>query len=336
MEIKDLKKELLNVWSVETCSPGLKNNWSKDNPSQGQCAITSLIVNDLYGGKIMRCMTSSGSHYYNLINDKIIDLTVEQFLGEIPKYESGEERTREYLLSNEDTKSRYLMLKDRLDNKSKITEKKIRSAIKFYLLATSLKYKIRSAWDKKHWPINYDRLESVAEHVYGTCILALSLDSQFNLNLDINKVLTMLTLHEIGEVLIGDITPFDKVTEEEKAKIEHKAMLEILGDLDKKEEYFNLLLEFDEKKTKEAKFAFLCDKMEFDLQFKVYQDKGFHNDLNNQEGNIVFNSSKIQKYLENGASTPFDICYEYDKDKFKDDEIFEKTLKYIKDNNINI
>ena len=55
-------------------------------------------------------MTSTGSHYYNIIDDKIIDLTVEQFLGEIPRYEESSERTREYLLSNDDTKKRYLQL----------------------------------------------------------------------------------------------------------------------------------------------------------------------------------------------------------------------------------
>ena len=102
-------------------------------------------------------------------------------------------------------------------------EDKIKNAMEFYLLATKLKYKIRTGWDKNHWNINSDRLESV-------------------INIDINKVLKMLTLHEIGEVLIGDITPFDNVTEEEKERIEHKAMLDVLGDLDKKDEYYNLLL----------------------------------------------------------------------------------------------
>ena len=110
MEIKELKQLLYYSWEKETCSPGLKNEWNKENPSLGQCAITSLIVNDFFGGKIMRCMASSGSHYYNSIEDELIDLTVEQFLGEIPNYDNGEERTREYLLSNEDTKNRYKQL----------------------------------------------------------------------------------------------------------------------------------------------------------------------------------------------------------------------------------
>lgn len=110
MNIEKIKEFLLYKWSKETCSPSLKDEWSENNPSLGQCAITALIINDFFGGKIMRCMASSGSHYYNLIDGNIIDLTVEQFLGETPQYELGEERTREYLLSNKDTKNRYYLL----------------------------------------------------------------------------------------------------------------------------------------------------------------------------------------------------------------------------------
>ena len=114
MDITQLKQLLVLSWSYETCSPGLKSMWTKDNPYLGQCAITSLIVNDLFGGKIMRCMTSTGSHYYNLINDTIVDLTREQFVDEIPQYEDASERTREYLLSNTDTRERYLLLRTNL------------------------------------------------------------------------------------------------------------------------------------------------------------------------------------------------------------------------------
>ncbi len=114
MEIEKLKQLLTLSWKKDTCSPGLRDKWNEENPSLGQCAITSLIVNDLFGGKIMRCMASSGSHYYNMIDDELVDLTVEQFLGEVPKYENGEERTREYLLGNEDTKNRYMLLNKNL------------------------------------------------------------------------------------------------------------------------------------------------------------------------------------------------------------------------------
>ena len=51
-------------------------------------------------------------------------------------------------------------------------EEKLKNSMRFYMLATQLKYKIRSGWDKSHWNVSKDRLESIAEHVYGTCILA--------------------------------------------------------------------------------------------------------------------------------------------------------------------
>ena len=111
--VEELKNILSKSWSKDTCSPSLKDDWTNENSALGQCAVTALIVNDFMGGKIMRCMCETGSHYYNLINNEIIDLTSSQF-NEIPDYSTGEERTREYLLSNIDTKNRYLILLQRV------------------------------------------------------------------------------------------------------------------------------------------------------------------------------------------------------------------------------
>ena len=83
-------------------------------------------------------------------------------------------------------------------------EQKIKNLLKFYLLATELKDKIRSGW--KVWNIDRERVESVAEHIYGTCILVISIDSQFDLDIDLYKVITMLVLHEIEEIKIGDLS----------------------------------------------------------------------------------------------------------------------------------
>lgn len=111
-------------------------------------------------------------------------------------------------------------------------ENKIKNLLQFYLLAIELKDKIRSGW--KVWNIDRQRVESVAEHIYGTCILAISIDSQFELDIDLYKVIIMLVLHEIEEIKIGDLTPFDKVTKEEKRKIGKQAVEEVLSTLDKK------------------------------------------------------------------------------------------------------
>ena len=115
MILDELTKILNLSFSKETCCPGLQKGWNIENKTLGHCAVTALIVNDFMGGKIMRCMCESGSHYYNLINNKVVDLTSEQF-NQIPDYTKGEERTREYLLSNDDTKSRYKILLKKVKN----------------------------------------------------------------------------------------------------------------------------------------------------------------------------------------------------------------------------
>ena len=106
---KDIIRIIEMSFTKETCYPGLQDKWNSNNPSLGQCAVTSLVVNDFLGGKIMRCESETGSHYYNLINNEILDLTSSQF-NTLPDYNTGEERTREYLLDNIDTKSRYKLL----------------------------------------------------------------------------------------------------------------------------------------------------------------------------------------------------------------------------------
>ena len=191
--------------------------------------------------------------------------------------------------------------------------------------------KIRSGWDETHWNVSKERLESIAEHVYGTCILALSIDSEFETNLDINKVVKMLVIHELGEVVIGDITPFDNITPEEKMEKEHEAIKEVLGDLIKKDEFYSLLLEFDDKKTKEAVFAHHCDKLEADIQAKVYQDMGCQHSLDEQKNNVVFKRQRVQQMVKDGAKSAFDIWYEWDKSLYFDDETFANILDYVKD-----
>lgn len=210
-------------------------------------------------------------------------------------------------------------------------ESRIKEAMKFYLLATSLKYKIRSGWDDKHWNISKERRESIAEHVYGTCILAISLDSEFCFNIDLSKVLKILIVHEIGEVVIGDITPFDNISSEEKMKREHDAIKEVVGDLVKKDEIISLLLEFDARTTKEAIFAYHCDKLEADLQAKVYQDMGCQHPLAEQKNNVVLKNEKAKQIVEKGATTAFDVWYKWDKSIYDDDKVFAEMLDYARE-----
>ncbi len=160
-------------------------------------------------------------------------------------------------------------------------------------------------------------------------MLAIALDSEFETNLDMGKVTMMLALHEIGEAIIGDITPFDKCTPEEKMRREHLAWEKVLGDLVKAEEYRSLLLEFDERKTKEAIFAGRCDKMDADLMSKIYLDTGCHKPLDKQQNNQTFKSEKVLQMVKDGAKNAFDIWYQWDRPKYVDDPNFLALIDYL-------
>ena len=200
---------------------------------------------------------------------------------------------------------------------------------KFYYLNFGLKNKVRTGWDSKPWNIKSSRIETVSEHVVGTLSLAMALGSEFEYNLDIDKVLKMLTIHEIGETLIGDVTPFDGITPEKKKEIEHQAMRDVLGNLKEKDRLLDLLYEFDNHETPEAKCSHYCDKIEADLQAKIYQDKGMHHSLDDQKNNVVFNSSKVQQMVKDGAKDAFDIWYEWDKTIYVKDNQFPEFMNML-------
>ncbi len=208
---------------------------------------------------------------------------------------------------------------------------------KFYYLNFRLKNKVRTGWDSEHWNIKSNRIETISEHIIGTLSLAMVLNSEFEYNLDIDKVLKMLTIHETGETLIGDITPFDGITPEKKKEIEHQAMIDALSSLKEKDSLLTLLYEFVEQETPEAKFSHYCDKIEADLQAKIYQDEGMLHSLDDQKNSVVFNSSRVQQMVKDGVKDVFDIWYEWDKAIYIGDNKFPEfinMLKIARDNNL--
>lgn len=211
-----------------------------------------------------------------------------------------------------------------------INTNKIKDLLQFYLLATELKDKIRSGW--KVWNIDRHRVESVAEHIYGTCILAIAIDSEFKLNINLYKVVMMLVLHEIEEIKIGDLTPFDKITKEEKRNLGRQAVEEILQTLSKKVEYIELIEEFEDGKTKESLYAKMCDKLEADIQCKVYCEEQCMN-LNSKKNKHLLKDSRVEKLLKNGEKTVADLYIENDRPIFTE-KVFEQIADFIKQNEL--
>lgn len=201
--------------------------------------------------------------------------------------------------------------------------RKEENVIRYYVLCNKLKSVIRTGW--KDWHVNAERIESVAEHIYGVQMLAIAIQSEYQYNIDLNKVIMMLAVHELEEILIGDLTQF-QISKAEKIIIGHKAVENVLGDLLYKDEIKNLILEFDERKSSEALFAHYCDKLECDLQSRIYDEKGYV-DLKNQEGNETYNDPTVQKYIKSNMSWS-EMWLKYGQEKYNYDENFKKISDY--------
>jgi hypothetical protein len=70
---------LKTAWNAETSS-----KWTSENPARGQCSVTSLVAQDVFGGVILKTATPGGIHFYNRIGGSRWDFTMEQFDRPIP------------------------------------------------------------------------------------------------------------------------------------------------------------------------------------------------------------------------------------------------------------
>ena len=203
------------------------------------------------------------------------------------------------------------------------------NVIRYYVLCNKLKNLIRTGW--KDWNVKSNRLESVAEHIYGVQMLAIAMASEYNYDINLSRVIMMLAVHELEEIFIGDLTLFE-ISSEEKEKIGHEAIEKVLSSLANKDEIKSLIIEFDERKTNESRFAYQCDKLECDIQSKIYDEKDCV-DLNHQSNNKSFNDPEVQKLLNSGMSWS-DMWLTFSQNRYNYDENFMSVSNYVKKHNI--
>lgn len=130
----------------------------------------------------------------------------------------------------------------------------------------SLKLLERTGWKQNQIR---GRIESDAEHTFSMIMLAFNIFAKNDLELDKMKVLKMITYHELGEIDAGDITPFQKISKQEKFDKEYAGIkrLSLQYNLPEIE---MLWLEFERAESKEAKFVKLLDKYDTIKQAEQY------------------------------------------------------------------
>jgi len=208
---------------------------------------------------------------------------------------------------------------------------KAQKIIEYYTLTQKLKNQIRTGW--QDWRVTGDRLESVAEHVYGVQMLAIAMYSEYCYIFDLKKVILMLAIHELEETMIGDLTMF-MISREEKQEKAHKAISKILAPLAIGDELLDLILEFDERKTEEARFAFFCDKLECDLQAKLY-DEEQRVILFGQENIATTANGEVRELLRSGKSWS-EMWLTFSQNQYQYDENFLEVSNYALNHPIGI
>jgi putative hydrolases of HD superfamily len=146
-----------------------------------------------------------------------------------------------------------------------VTTTQIEQVYKLIVSAEGLKRELRHSW------LSDGRQESVADHCWQLCLMALLLMPLTDKPLDQGKVLKLLIIHDLPEAVVGDVPVFDCVSISDKAlkfRAEHdglKGMIDGLG-AKQAENIEQLWLEFEAKTTIEARFAHALDKLEAQVQ----------------------------------------------------------------------
>lgn len=149
-----------------------------------------------------------------------------------------------------------------------------------------IKQEHRMGWARKSacddTVLNQHPNETVASHQWGVAalIMAISREPQFQEELphfDRLKAIEMSLIHDVPELVIGDITPVDGISTKEKHAMERKAMDQILGffSASVRKSIDDIYEKYEQRQCIESKFVKDCDKLDFMLHAFLLERQGF-------------------------------------------------------------
>jgi putative hydrolase of HD superfamily len=131
--------------------------------------------------------------------------------------------------------------------------------------ALQLKELSRAGWSR----VGITNAESVAAHTWGVCWLVMALCPD---DIDQHRALQIAVLHDLAEVRVGDITPHDKVSKQDKSNMESSALRNMLQ---ARPDLYELWEEYENQRTAEARIVHDLDRLDMALQAIRYrQDQG--------------------------------------------------------------
>ena len=113
----------------------------------------------------------------------------------------------------------------------------------------------------RHCYTEADRKESVADHTFRMALMAMLMESEFP-DADMNKVIRMCLIHDLGEVFTGDIPSFYKNSQDED--VEEDVLFNWVDTFPEpeREQWFALYEEMNALESEEAKIYKAIDRLE--------------------------------------------------------------------------
>ncbi|KAF2475831.1 uncharacterized protein BDR25DRAFT_331560 [Lindgomyces ingoldianus] len=166
------------------------------------------------------------------------------------------------------------ILEDELDKMAPRFAENTTSPIPFFHLLEQLKTTKRAGWQR----FGLQHCESISDHMYRMSILSMLAPASLSSKLDLAKCTRMALIHDMAEAIVGDITPVDNVSKEEKSRREAETMdyicNRLLGKLNgglNGREIRAIWQEYEDSETLESRFVHDIDKIELILQMVEYE-----------------------------------------------------------------
>lgn len=115
---------------------------------------------------------------------------------------------------------------------------------------------------RKTKPVGLERFENSAEHSWHVCMSALMLKDFANESINIDRVIKMLLIHDLGEIDVGDTIIYSSETHQLKSA-EAAGLARVLSFLPdgKGDEFVDLWYEFEAGETPDARYAKAIDRV---------------------------------------------------------------------------
>ncbi|KAI5459751.1 HD domain-containing protein [Mariannaea sp. PMI_226] len=151
------------------------------------------------------------------------------------------------------------------------------SPVPFFHMLELLKTTKREGWRR----FGITRGESISDHMYRMSMISMFAPPALAPRLDLPKCMKMCLIHDMAELLVGDITPVDNVPKPEKSRREAETMDFLTKNLLRNvaggttgEEIRAIWQEYEDSKTLDSHFVHDVDKIELLLQMIEYERRG--------------------------------------------------------------